>query len=124
LRERISLQFDGTAGLAMARQSLYGAARIGDIVVISNLRPTPGWAVIVLSVAALSLAGCGRKSGLDAPPGAASSAVGPTDSETEAASKPSLFSNGVDAPPQAPRGNKSKSFILDPILDERRESAK
>jgi predicted small lipoprotein YifL len=121
---RISLQFLGTLALAMFRQSLYGAARIGDIVVKLNFRQASGWAVVLLSVVALSFAGCGRKGGLDLPPSANG---GPTtlsaapDSETEAANKPSVFNPtyGADAAPQASRGSK-KSFILDPLLDERR----
>jgi predicted small lipoprotein YifL len=103
---------------------LYGAARFGDIVVISQLRPTAsGWAVLLLSVAALSLAGCGRKGALDLPPSAsgANAAAAPSDTETENAAKPSVFNPGygTDAPPTAPKGTK-KPFILDPILDERR----
>jgi predicted small lipoprotein YifL len=94
--------------------------------VISKFRPTPGWAVVVLSVVALSLAGCGRKSGLDAPPGASAAAVTPTDTERDAASRPSVFNPtyGADAAPQAARGSKNKPFILDPLLDERRDEAK
>ena len=47
--------------------------RIGDFVVISNYRlSSSGWAIILLSVAALALGGCGRKGGLDLPPNAAS----------------------------------------------------
>jgi predicted small lipoprotein YifL len=47
-------------------------ARIGDFVVISNYRPSSsGWAIILLSVTALALGGCGRKAGLDLPPTAA-----------------------------------------------------
>jgi predicted small lipoprotein YifL len=92
--------------------------------VISHFRPAPGWAVVVLSVLALSLAGCGRKGPLDLPPsasGAPQASAAPTDTETEARRQPSVFnpSYGSDAPPQAPRGAK-KSFILDPLLDERR----
>jgi predicted small lipoprotein YifL len=119
---RISLQFHGTAALAMARQSLYGAARIGDIVVKLNFRPASGWAVVLMSVVALSLAGCGRKGALDLPPsasgGPATLSTAP-DSEAEAANKPSVFnpSYGADAPPTAPRGSK-KSFALDPLLGE------
>ena len=108
----------------MAWHSLYGAARFGDIVVISQLRPTAsGWAVIVLSVAALALGGCGRKGGLDLPPTSTGPngpmAAAPTDSEAEAASKPSVFNPtyGTDAPPTAPRGKK-KPFVLDPLLDQ------
>lgn len=109
-------------GLARARQSLYGAARIGDFVVNRNLS-LMGWAVVLLSVAAL--AGCGRKGGLDLPPNASAPSAAnananlaaPVDSETEAASKPSVFNPtyGADAAPAAPKGNK-RSFILDPLL--------
>ena len=80
-----------------------------------------GWAVILLGMAVLALAGCGRKGGLDLPPGAAntptaSAAAAPTDAQTEAASKPNLFnSSGPDVPPTAPRGPK-RPFILDPLL--------
>jgi len=109
----------------MARQSLYGAARFGDIVVINTLRPTAsGWAVVLFSVVALSLAGCGRKAGLDRPPSAnapiANAPVAPTDTEAENASRPSVFNPnyGTDAPPTAPKGDK-KSFILDPLLDKK-----
>jgi predicted small lipoprotein YifL len=97
---------------------------LGMKVVINKLRPaSSGWTVILLSVAALSLAGCGRKGGLDLPPSASGPtngpvAVAPADSEAQAASRPSLFNPnyGTDAPPAAPRGSK-KSFILDPLLD-------
>jgi predicted small lipoprotein YifL len=105
----------------MARQSLYGAARFGDIVVNKYLRPTAsGWAVVLLTMAALSLAGCGRKGALDLPPTANAQAAAPTDTETEAASKGSLFNPnyGTDAPPAAAKGSK-KPFILDPLLDEK-----
>ena len=90
---------------------------------ITELRPaSSGWAVILLSVAALSLAGCGRKAGLDLPPSASGPsgpmAAAPTDSEVEAANRPSVFNPnyGTDAPPTAPKGSK-KAFILDPLLD-------
>jgi predicted small lipoprotein YifL len=99
---------------------LYGATRIGDFVVISNYRPTSsGWAIILLGVTALSLAGCGRKGGLDLPPNAsnASSQAAAADSEAERAAQPGVFnpSYGADAGPSAPKGGK-KSFILDPLL--------
>jgi predicted small lipoprotein YifL len=119
---RISLQFHGTAALAMARQSLYGAARFGDTVVKLNFRSSLGWAAVLLSAVALSLGGCGRKGGLDLPPTANG---GPTtlsaapDSETEAANRPSVFnpSYGADAAPAASKGGR-KSFALDPLLGE------
>jgi predicted small lipoprotein YifL len=98
---------------------LYGAARIGDFIVISHFRPaSSGWAVILLSAALLALAGCGRKGPLDLPPSATSaSAAAPADSETEAASRPSVFNPnyGTDAPPTAPKGKKLP-FVLDPLL--------
>ena len=87
---------------------------------ISNYRPTSsGWAIVLLGVTALALAGCGRKAGLDLPPNAsnASSQAAAADSEAERAAQPGVFnpSYGADAAPTAPRGNK-KSFILDPLL--------
>ena len=66
----------------------------------------------------LALAGCGRKGPLDLPPSATSaSAAAPADSETEAASRPSVFNPnyGTDAPPTAPKGKKLP-FVLDPLL--------
>jgi predicted small lipoprotein YifL len=97
---------------------LYGAARIGDFIVSSNFRPaSSGWTIILLSAALLALGGCGRKGPLDLPPSATSSSAAATDSEAEAASKPSLFNPnyGSDAPPTAPKGNK-RPFVLDPLL--------
>lgn len=86
---------------------------------ISSLRPTTsGWAIILLSAAALTLGACGRKGPLDLPPTAhAPVAAAPTDTEAEAAAKPSVFNStyGTDAPPAAPRGAK-KPFVLDPLL--------
>ena len=104
----------------MPRQSLYGAARIGDIDVISSLRPTAsGWAIILVSAAALALGACGRKGPLDPPTSNAPLASAPaaTDTEAEAAAKPSVFNStyGTEAGPVAPKGAK-KPFILDPLL--------
>ena len=86
----------------------------------SNYRLTSsGWAIILLSVTALALAGCGRKGGLDLPPNAANaSAQGATaDSEAERAAQPGVFNPGFgsDGPPTAAKGKK-KPFILDPLL--------
>jgi predicted small lipoprotein YifL len=101
---------------------LYGAARIGDIDVIRKSRPTTsGWAIVVLSAAALTLGACGRKGPLDPPTsninGPVASAPAPTDTEAENAAKPSVFNStyGTDAPPVASRGAK-RSFVLDPLL--------
>jgi predicted small lipoprotein YifL len=78
--------------------------------------------LVALCVTVLALAACGRKGGLDLPPDSnapAASAVAPapTDTEQEAASKPSVFNPnyGADAGPAAPRGGK-RSFVLDPLL--------
>jgi predicted small lipoprotein YifL len=117
----ISLQFHDALGLAMPAQSLYGAARFGDIDVISSLRPTPSaWAIILLSAAALTLGACGRKGPLDLPPTAhapVASAPAATDTEAENAAKPSVFNStyDTDAPPAAPKGEK-RFFVLDPLL--------
>ena len=94
----ISLQSRGYLGLATAAQSLYGAARFGDIDVISSLRPAPSrWAIIVLSVAALTLGACGRKGPLDPPTSSTNtplaSAPAATDTEAENAAKPSVFNS-------------------------------
>lgn len=87
-----------------------------------NYNPTrSGWAIILLSAFMLTLGGCGRKSGLDLPPNippqAAAAAQADADHEP-AASKPSVFNPyyGTDAPPAATKGS-SKSFILDPLLN-------
>ncbi len=101
---------------------MYGAARIGDLIVTRNYRPTgQGWAIVLLTAAVLALGGCGRKAMLDLPPNAAAQAsvAAPVDSEAEAARKPSVFnpSYGTDAPPTAPKGRK-KAFVLDPLLND------
>lgn len=89
----------------------------------SKFRPAgSGWAIIVLSLSALALSGCGRKGPLDLPPTASNASTAniavPTDTETEAQKTPSVFNPtyGADAPPAATKGTK-KSFILDPLLD-------
>jgi predicted small lipoprotein YifL len=105
----------GRANLCMVRP------RSGDLVVTSKFSGS-GWAIIVVSLAALALGGCGRKGPLDLPPTAANAstaaAPAPVDTETEAQRTPSVFNPtyGMDAPPAATRGRK-KPFILDPLLD-------
>ena len=80
-----------------------------------------GWAVIVLSALALTLAGCGRKGPLDPPTsnvnGPIASAPAPTDTAAEDAAKPSVYNPtyGANGDPVAPRGAK-RAFILDPLL--------
>jgi predicted small lipoprotein YifL len=94
---------------------------IGDFVVISNYRPTSsGWAIILLSVFAFALGGCGRKGPLDLPPSANAppQATAAPDSDAARAAQPGVFNPtyGSDAGPEAPKGRK-KSFILDPLLN-------
>jgi predicted small lipoprotein YifL len=76
--------------------------------------------LVVLTVATLALAGCGRKAGLDRPPNAStqSSATNTADEADQEPAKGSLFdpSYGVNRDPAASRGQK-KSFILDPLLN-------
>jgi predicted small lipoprotein YifL len=93
---------------------------LGNRVVTSNYRPkASGWTIFCLSAAALALAGCGRKSGLDLPPYAPAPSVlaAPVDTEAEQANKPSVFNPyyGTEAPPAATKGPK-KAFVLDPLL--------
>jgi predicted small lipoprotein YifL len=99
--------------------------RSGDLVVTAKFHPTgSGWAIIVLSLTALALAGCGRKGPLDLPPTASSASTAnvaaPTDTEMEAQRTPSVFNPtyGSEAGPAATKGRK-KPFILDPLLDEK-----
>jgi len=89
--------------------------------VTSKFRPAgSGWAIIVLSLTALALAGCGRKGPLDLPPTAAAPQAQATSSDTDAerAAQPGVFNStyGSEAGPSAPRGGKKK-FVLDPLLD-------
>ncbi|KRQ95928.1 MULTISPECIES: LPS translocon maturation chaperone LptM [Bradyrhizobium] len=85
---------------------------------ISNYRPSSsGWAIILLSVTALALGGCGRKGGLDLPPNAPQ-AQATSDTEAERAAQPGVFNStyGSEAAPTAAKGGKKK-FVLDPLLD-------
>ena len=118
LISQISLGFHGYPGLAIAKQSLYGAARIGDFEVISTRRLTPsGWAIIALSAAALALGGCGRKSGLDLPPNAmnAASDAAPDNGDRVAPPGSTNPAYGSESGPTAPKGRK-RPFVLDPLL--------
>jgi predicted small lipoprotein YifL len=104
--------------------------RFGDIAVNRNSSPLSlKWAVILLAAAVLALAGCGRKGPLDLPPtgthptgtqptGTQPSAAAPadTDTDTEQASKPTVFNSGYGGDGTlAPKGVK-RPFILDPLL--------
>jgi predicted small lipoprotein YifL len=85
-----------------------------------NYRPTSsGWALVLLSAAVLALGGCGRKAGLDLPPGAPPQANAAA-AESAAPEQPTPFlatpGSGGSAP-RAARGAK-KSIILDPLLED------
>jgi predicted small lipoprotein YifL len=91
------------------------------LVVNRNYSPTyRGWAILALSAAALALAGCGRKGGLDLPPNTPpqAAAAAQADADHVPASQPSVFdpSYGTNAPPAAAKGSK-RSFVLDPLLN-------
>ena len=86
---------------------------------INSYRPSSsGWAIILLSVTALALGGCGRKAGLDLPPSAAAPQATSSDTEAERAAQPGVFNStyGSEAGPSAPKGGK-KRIVLDPLLD-------
>lgn len=97
---------------------------IGDIAVNSTSSSVSmRWALFFLTAAALALAGCGRKGGLDVPPTASDrppAAAAADDHDRANAPKGSLFdpSFGINSDPAASRGAR-KSFILDPLLDSR-----
>jgi predicted small lipoprotein YifL len=98
-------------------------AQLGISAVIRSARPSR-WALLVVAAATLALAGCGRKGGLDLPPGAAAAQAAqeavPEYDREPAANKQGggVFdpSFGANAPPTASRGRK-KPFLLDPLLD-------
>ena len=70
--------------------------------------------MVLLAVTTLTLAGCGRKGGLDLPRAAAPVAEV---EEDRPASQGSIFApQGVDAGPTAAKGTK-RGFILDPLLN-------
>jgi predicted small lipoprotein YifL len=100
---------------------LYGAAALGIFVVNRNYRPaSQGWALILLSVAALALGGCGRKGPLDLPPNAPPEAVAAAqaNADHQPAAQPGLSdpSYGSSTPSPTPKGPK-KPFPLDPLLN-------
>jgi predicted small lipoprotein YifL len=97
--------------------------RIGDFYVNRYSSPTSrGWVLVLLSAAALTLGGCGRKGPLDFPTTASPAAVAAAQANGDhepSASKGSLFdpSYGTEAAPTAPKGAK-RGFILDPLLND------
>ncbi len=84
-----------------------------------NYRPTSsGWALILLSAAVLAVGGCGRKAGLDLPPGAPpQAAAAAAESATPEQPTPFVATPGSGSGPRAARGVK-KPIILDPLLED------
>jgi hypothetical protein len=94
-------------------------------------RGTSGWsarlariAAIGVLVGALGLAGCGRKAGLDPPPGASlvehkAGAADPVREERRTAEVRSQPKEGIDrnGKPVAPRQGEHKPFFLDWLVD-------
>lgn len=106
----------------MAAASLYGGAQFRDRHVTSGSNRFSSRLIAVgLLAAALALAGCGRKGGLDLPPGAtgqpgAAAAVPPEDASGIPPQRNVFDSGASDKGPVAARGAK-KRIILDPLLD-------
>jgi predicted small lipoprotein YifL len=80
--------------------------------------------MLVLTVSALALAGCGRKGGLDLPPqggmqpSASTEPLANPDANSAANKGSAIFStsSGDESQPSAARGRK-RAFVLDPLLD-------
>ncbi len=108
--------------LSENRGPLPDHARLGtfgvNLIRESGRRGSGKLALIAAALLALSLGGCGRKSGLDAPP-QASVQPGPGD-PAQAQSQPrgplGLFDAVEEDRPVAAQGKKRR-IILDPILD-------
>ena len=83
-------------------------------------RPLSRLALIGVAVAALTLAGCGRKGPLDPPPGASMApAQTPVDNAAVPPTNEPLFSSQPreNALPQAKPVDPNKKFFLDSILN-------
>jgi predicted small lipoprotein YifL len=97
---------------------------LGIFEVTRDDRRNTRWALILLGVTALALAGCGRKGPLDLPPTASSqqptatAAVQPNPAAPPQAGTPNLFdpNNGAGTLPTAGKGPK-RPFALDPVLN-------
>ena len=124
LRAKISLQFHGYPSVIRSRQSraifVWCGRVLGIFVVISNYRPTSsGWAIIVLSVTALALGGCGRKgrprSAAERVDAAARPRPRPPIPTAERAAQPGVFNPtyGSDAAAgRRPRAARNRSFSI------------
>lgn len=108
---------------------MYGGAQFGDRIVSRTSNPafTSKLAAIALIAAACALTGCGRKAGLDLPPGANAAQAVPTpqsnpDSQYTTAGAATAQGNvfdssrGANAQSVAPKGP-NKRIFLDSLLD-------
>jgi predicted small lipoprotein YifL len=83
----------------------------GALVIQSSNRALARMAVISALVAALGLAACGRKGGLDLPPAAAVSDPGPAGDPKQASAV------GPDGKPVAPSTGPNRPTILDWLVE-------
>ena len=72
--------------------------------------------MVLLAVAAVVLAGCGRKGGLDLPRASAQPTAAVVEEERPASAGTLFAPQGTDAVPAAAKGGK-RAFILDPLLN-------
>jgi predicted small lipoprotein YifL len=94
---------------------LFKSARcLGMVAVMQPARLASALALTGLLIAALSLAGCGRKSGLDLPPSAAAAPTPTTAAQSETKSVMSPISK--PAKPQ-PRVVPNRSLPIDILVD-------
>ena len=75
-----------------------------------------GWAMILLAVTTMTLAGCGRKGGLDLPPSSSAAPVASVEEERPASAGALFAPVHSDSNPAAAKGSK-RSFALDPLLN-------
>ena len=75
-----------------------------------------GWAMILLAISAMALAGCGRKGGLDLPSTSTAAPVAAVEEERPASAGVLFAPVNGDANPVAAKGSK-RSFVLDPLLN-------
>jgi len=74
-------------------------------------------AAVSALIAALGLAGCGRKSGLDLPPAAAVSDPSPAGPAGAAGDPKQASVIGPDGKPVAPKGGPNRPTMLDWLLE-------
>jgi predicted small lipoprotein YifL len=75
---------------------------------------------VIGAIAAVALAGCGRKGALDPPPSSSVSSNQPVNQPPSLGDQPNPFGVATGEPPPAPppgaRSGEKKTFILDPLI--------